>query len=234
MAAPITEHPRLRELAESAGRDLESAGPHDVLRWADQHFGASLAIASSMADGLLGRMAADTAPKAKIVFLDTGYHFPETIHTQRAVAATLPLEVLVVRPQRTVLGQDAEHGPRLYERNPDLCCALRKVQPLTRALQPFSAWASGVRRDESHSRRHTRTVQWDERRSMVKVNPLAYWTEAQVKEYIAANDVLVNPLVYDGYPSIGCAPCTRRVGPGADPRSGRWADRAKSECGLHD
>ncbi len=233
MAAPENQHDRLRALAEQGASALAGAEPHDVLRWADLHFGDSLAIASSMAAAVLGHLASTTAPRAKIVFLDTGYHFAETLSTAAAVNTALPLEVLVVRPHRTVAGQDADHGPRLYERDPDLCCSLRKVQPLARALNPFSAWASGVRRDESASRRNTETVHWDERRGMVKVNPLAYWTQARVEEYIAANDVIVNPLVHDGYPSIGCAPCTRRVAPGADPRSGRWADRDKSECGLH-
>ncbi len=233
MAAPAAEHARLQALAEKGGGDLLGAGPHEVLRWADVHFGPGLAIASSMADAVLAHLAAAAAPRAKIIFLDTGYHFPETLGTQRAVAATLPLEVLVIRPQRTVEGQDADHGPRLYERDPDLCCTLRKVAPLARALEPFSAWASGVRREESDSRRDTRVIHWDGRRGMVKVNPLAHWTLSQVEDYIAANDILVNPLVHDGYPSIGCAPCTRRVAPGADPRSGRWADLVKSECGIH-
>ncbi len=233
MSAPVTEQPRLRALADRGGQELEGAGPHDVLRWADAQFGDSLAITPSMGDIVLGHLAAQAAPNAKIVFLDTGYHFAETLDTQETAKTLLPLEILVIRPQRTVAGQDEDHGPRLYERDPDLCCNLRKVQPLARALQPFSAWASGVRRDESESRRDTRSIAWDEKRGMVKVNPLAYWTQSQVEEYIAAHGVLVNPLVHDGYPSIGCAPCTRRVAPGADPRSGRWAGRMKSECGLH-
>lgn len=233
MAAPANEHSRLRALVEQGSRDLDGAGPQEVLRWADHQFGAALAIASSMTDAVLAHLAAQSAPKAKIVFLDTGYHFAETIQTARAVAASVALEVLVVRPERTVAGQDEEHGPRLYDRDPDLCCALRKVAPLSRALQPFSAWAAGIRRDDSDSRRDTRVVHWDGERGMVKINPLVHWTQSEVDDYIAENDVLVNPLVSDGYPSIGCAPCTLRVAPGQDPRSGRWADLVKTECGLH-
>lgn len=233
MAAPKSEQSRLRALSEQAGRDLDGAGPKEVLRWADRQFSAGLAIASSMADAVLAHLASNSAPQAKIIFLDTGYHFAETIQTQRAVAASIPLEVMVVRPERAVEGQDDDHGARLYERNPDLCCALRKVAPLAKALEPFPAWASGLRRDESDSRRETRVLHWDDQRSMVKVNPLAHWTQSEVDDYIAANDVLVNPLIHDGYRSIGCAPCTLPIAPGQDPRAGRWVNQVKTECGLH-
>jgi len=138
-----------------------------------------------------------------------------------------------VTPSRTVEEQDAELGPRLYGRNPDLCCYLRKVEPLERALSGYDAWITGVRREETTSRRHTPVVAWDEKREMVKVNPIVSWTGKQVDDYIATNGVLVNPLVYDGYPSIGCRTCTLRVEAGADPRSGRWAGTGKTECGIH-
>ncbi|CAN5173887.1 phosphoadenylyl-sulfate reductase [soil metagenome] len=233
MAAPAREHRRLRVLATRAGRSLAGAEPVDVLRWADAQFGGSLAIATSMADAVLAHLATIAAPRAKLVFLDTGYHFTETVATRDAVAASLPLEVLTVSPRQTVEQQDAEHGARLYERDPDRCCALRKVAPLTEALAPFTAWASGVRRDESFGRRDTAAVAWDERRGMVKVNPLAFWSEQRVAAYIADNDILVNPLTARGYPSIGCAPCTRRVASGDHPRSGRWFGQTKTECGLH-
>ncbi len=129
--------------------------------------------------------------------------------------------------------QDAELGPRLYGRNPDLCCYLRKVVPLEQALGPYDAWITGVRKEETDSRSGTRVVQWDAKRQMVKVNPIVDWSQQQVDTYIADNGVLVNPLVYDGYPSIGCRTCTLRVEPGDDPRSGRWAGTAKNECGIH-
>jgi phosphoadenosine phosphosulfate reductase len=168
-----------------------------------------------------------------VIFLDTGYHFAETIGTRDAVAATLPVTVRTIAPRRTVAEQDAEFGARLYERDPDLCCAMRKVEPLKTALAPYVAWASGLRRDESLTRANIRVVDWDAKRGMVKINPIAAWTQDDVDVYIAANGILVNPLAYDGYASIGCAPCTRRVGVGEDARAGRWAGSGKTECGLH-
>ena len=147
--------------------------------------------------------------------------------------ATYPVNLINVTPTRSVAEQDAELGPRLFGRNPDLCCYLRKVVPLERALDPYDAWITGVRREETDARSSTRVVEWDGRRGVVKVNPIASWTLEQAEAYIAANHVLVNPLVGDGYPSIGGAPCTMRVEAGADPRSGRWAGMDKTECGLH-
>jgi phosphoadenosine phosphosulfate reductase len=233
MSAPVTEQARLAEVAAEAAERLDGAHPLDVLRWAVDAFGDRFCIASSMADAVLPHLASRVRPGVPVVFLDTGYHFAETIGTRDAVAATLPVTVQTVLPRRTVAEQDADEGPRLYERDPDRCCALRKVEPLARALAPYTAWASGIRRDEATARRHIGVVEWDARRGMVKVNPLACWTQVDVDAYIAEHGILVNPLVYDGYPSIGCAPCTRRVAPGADARSGRWVGTGKTECGLH-
>jgi phosphoadenosine phosphosulfate reductase len=138
-----------------------------------------------------------------------------------------------VTPPQTVAEQDAEHGPKLHDRDPDLCCSLRKVQPLATALAGYAAWGSGVRRDESPTRAGTRLVDWDATRGMVKVNPIAAWTSDDVDAYIERHQVPVNPLFELGYGSIGCAPCTRPVAPGEDARAGRWAGRNKTECGLH-
>jgi phosphoadenosine phosphosulfate reductase len=233
VTAHPTEHARLAALAADAGRRLDGAHPLDILRWAAGEFGAGLCIASSMGDAVLPHLASRARPGIPVVFLDTGYHFAETIGMRDAVAATLPVTVLTIQPRRTVAEQDADAGPRLFERDPDRCCALRKVEPLARALAPYTAWAAGIRRDEADTRRDIRVVEWDARRGMVKLNPLAGWTEDDVDAYAAEHGVLVNPLRYDGYQSIGCAPCTRRVAAGADPRSGRWAGSAKTECGLH-
>jgi phosphoadenosine phosphosulfate reductase len=233
MTAAVSERSRLVELAADAGARLDGAHPLEVLRWAVGEFGDRFCVASSMADAVLPHLASRVRPGVPVVFLDTGYHFAETIGTRDAVAATLPITVHTILPRRTVAEQDADEGPRLYERDPDRCCALRKVEPLTRALAPYTAWASGIRRDEGSTRRHVGVVDWDARRGMVKVNPLACWSQADVDAYIAEHGILVNPLVYDGYPSIGCAPCSRRVAAGADPRSGRWAGTPKTECGLH-
>jgi phosphoadenosine phosphosulfate reductase len=204
-----------------------------VLTWAGQTFGEQFAITSSMADGLLAHLASTAVPGVHVVFLDTGYHFAETIGTRDWITGVLPITLVNVAPPQTVAEQDAEHGPRLYERDPDLCCALRKVQPLATALAGYAAWGSGVRRDESPTRAGTRLVDWDAKRGMVKVNPLAAWTQADVDAYIERHQVPVNPLFEVGYGSIGCEPCTRPVQPGEDPRAGRWAGRGKTECGIH-
>ncbi len=143
------------------------------------------------------------------------------------------MNVINVTPSRTVEEQEAALGPRLFGRNPDLCCPLRKVEPLGRALEGYMAWFSGIRRDETASRRDRKVVEWDRKRGMVKVNPILDWTQEDIDNYIEDNGGLVNPLHYDGYPSIGCAPCTRPVAPGEDPRSGRWAGLGKTECGIH-
>ena len=223
----------LRELAEQAARELDNAPAEDIVRWASDTFGDRIAITSSMSDAVIVHLVSAIRPGIDVVFLDTGYHFPETIGTRDAVSAVYPVNLINVTPSRTVEGQDAELGPRLYGRNPDLCCYLRKVEPLERSLQNYDAWITGVRREETLSRRNNKVVEFDEKRQMVKVNPIIEWTSEQVDEYIADNGVLVNPLVYDGYPSIGCRTCTSRVSPGADPRSGRWAGTGKTECGLH-
>ena len=219
--------------AVRAGHDLEEAAPQEVLRWAIGEYGNRFAIASSMADAVLVHMASQVVEGVAVLFLDTGYHFPETIGTRDAVASTYAVDVRTVLPVLTVAQQDAQHGARLHDRDPDLCCAMRKVEPLSRALEPYDAWASGIRRDESPTRAAIRVVDWDDKRGKVKVNPLATWTGDQVDAYVAEHGVLVNPLVHDGFPSIGCRPCTRRVDPGDDPRAGRWAGRDKTECGLH-
>ncbi len=219
--------------AAQAGRDLETASAQDVLRWAVDTFGDRFVIASSMGDGLLAHLAASVASGVDVLFLDTGYHFAETIGTRDAVAQVYDVNVRTMLPLLSIAQQDEQHGRKLYERDPNACCAIRKVEPLARGLAPYTAWASGIRRDEAATRSDIGVVEWDDKRSMVKVNPLATWTQADVDAYVSENGVLVNPLAYDGYPSIGCAPCTRRVAPGEDPRSGRWAGTAKTECGLH-
>jgi phosphoadenosine phosphosulfate reductase len=223
----------LRSLAERAGEDLADASAIEVLTWADEQFGSGWCVTSSMADAVVPHLAARVRPGVDVLFLDTGYHFAETIGTRDAVAATLPVTLRTITPKRTVAEQDASFGPRLYERNPDQCCALRKVMPLRGSLSPYIAWASGLRRDEALTRADAKVVEWDARRSMVKLNPIAAWTQDDVDAYIAEHDVIVNPLLSDGYGSVGCAPCTRRIANGEDARAGRWAGTSKTECGLH-
>ena len=223
----------LQQLVRHAGAELELAPAEVIIEWAVATFGRRFAITSSMGDAVLAHVASRVAPGIDVVFLDTGYHFAETIGTRDAVEATLPVNLINVTPKQTVAEQDAAHGKDLFNRDPDLCCALRKVKPLEEALAGYDAWATGLRRDETHNRVIAPVIGWDDKKRKVKVSPLARWTGEEVERYIEENNVLVNPLQYDGYPSIGCWPCTRRVAPGEDPRSGRWAGTGKTECGIH-
>jgi phosphoadenosine phosphosulfate reductase len=223
----------LRRLAEQAGRDLGDASAPDILRWAVDTFGPRFCVTSSMEDAVVAHLASRVAPGVDVVFLDTGYHFPETIGTRDAVAAVMDVNVITLTPRQTVAEQDAEYGPKLHDRNPDLCCALRKVKPLEEGLTEYDAWATGLRRDESPTRANTPVVGWDEKRGKVKVSPIAAWSQEDVETYVAEHGVLTNPLLMDGYASVGCAPCTRRVLEGEDARAGRWAGTGKTECGLH-
>ncbi|WP_433501530.1 phosphoadenylyl-sulfate reductase [Sphaerimonospora sp. CA-214678] len=220
-------------IVESAAAFLEDAPAREIIGWAAATFGDRLCLTSSMSDALLIDLVSRVKPGIDVLFVDTGYHFAETIGTRDAVEAVHKINVIDVKPTRTVEEQHRDLGPRLYGRNPDLCCYLRKVEPLNQALEPYLAWISGIRRDEAPTRAGTKVVEWDAKRQMVKINPIAAWTQSDVDNYIADNGVLINPLHYDGYPSIGCAPCTRRVEPGEDARSGRWAGLGKLECGIH-
>ncbi|WP_406071129.1 phosphoadenylyl-sulfate reductase [Streptomyces sp. NBC_01020] len=226
-----TEDPKT--LAERAGRELEDASPLEILTWAAGTFGKRFCVTSSMEDAVVAHLASRAFPGVDVVFLDTGYHFPETIGTRDAVEAVMDVNVITLLPWQTVAEQDAEYGPGLHDRDPDLCCALRKVKPLEDGLRNYSAWATGLRRDESPTRANTPVVGWDEKRQKTKISPIARWTQDDVEAYVAEHGVLTNPLLMDGYPSIGCAPCTRRVAEGEDARAGRWAGRNKTECGLH-
>ncbi|MGC4111693.1 MAG: phosphoadenylyl-sulfate reductase [Nocardioides sp.] len=223
----------LRELVSHMGAELELAPAEDIIEWAVATFGDRFCVTSSMTDAVLAHLVSRVAPGVDVLFLDTGYHFPETLGTADAVGATLNVNLIPITPVQSVAEQDAEYGPELYQRDPDLCCALRKVRPLTEALSGYDAWATGLRRAETAHRVIAPVVGWDARKGKVKVSPLARWSDEDVDRYIEQHGVLVNPLVYDGYPSIGCAPCTRRVAPGEDPRSGRWAGMSKTECGIH-
>ena len=205
----------------------------EVAAWVADTFPGTAAVACSMADAVLPHLVSGVLPGVDVLFLDTGYHFSDTLVTRDVVAEDLPITLVNVVPDQTVAEQDATHGPRLYERDPALCCRLRKVEPLARTLSGYEAWVTGVRRDEAPTRTFTPLVGWDEKNGLVKVNPLAAWSFEQLQAYAAEHGVEVNPLLSDGYPSIGCEPCTRRVEPGEDPRAGRWAGFAKTECGLH-
>jgi phosphoadenosine phosphosulfate reductase len=186
-----------------------------------------------MQDAVLVELAARALPGVDVLFLDTGYHFAETLGTRDAVQTVYDVRIVNARPGASVAEQDAAEGKDLFAREPDRCCFLRKVVPLRETLAGYDAWVTGVRRVEAPTRANTPLVDYDEKFGLVKINPLAGWTDEQMDTYIAEHNVLVNPLVEAGYPSIGCAPCTRKPLSGEDKRSGRWAGQAKTECGLH-
>ena len=223
----------LKEIVYHVGAELELAPAEDIIEWAVATFGSRFCVTSSMSDAVLSHLASRVHPGVDVVFLDTGYHFAETIGTRDAVEATMPVNLVNITAKQTVAEQDAAYGKDLYKTNPDLCCALRKVAPLAEGLSSYDAWATGLRRAETHNRVIAPVVGWDEKKQKVKVSPLARWSDEDVEKYIAENGILVNPLQYDGYPSIGCLPCTRRVAPGEDARAGRWSGTNKTECGIH-
>jgi len=225
--AAVVDHARTSGASDEAIARL-------AIAWASEQFGDRLGVLSSMADEALVHLAADTAPGIEVVFLDTGYHFAETLGTRDAFATSTDITLLNVTPLQSVSEQDAEYGARLYERNPTQCCAMRKVEPLNRALESYDCWISGMRREDSPTRADIGVVEYDMKRDKVKVNPLADWDSKQLDSYIETNRVMLNPLRQLGFVSIGCEPCTKRVAPGDDPRSGRWAGTNKIECGLHE
>lgn len=223
----------LQQLAVRGAAELDGASADDLLRWTDEHFGGNYIVASNMQDAVLVDLAAKVRPGVDVLFLDTGYHFVETIGTRDAVEAVYDINVVNVTPEHPVAKQDELYGKDLFAREPNECCRMRKVEPLGKALRGYTAWVTGIRRVESPTRANAPLISWDKAFGLVKVNPLAAWADEDMQNYIDTNDVLVNPLVFEGYPSIGCAPCTAKPVEGADPRSGRWAGLTKTECGLH-
>ena len=224
----IRSEQELRALATRGADELDGASAQELLAWTDEHFAGDYLVASNMQDAVLIDLAATVRPGVPVLFLDTGYHFAETIGTRDAVAAVYDITVVNVTPEQTVAEQDSANGRDLFARNPGECCRLRKVVPLGRALSQYSAWVTGIRRVEAPTRANAALVGFDEAFKLVKVNPLAAWTDDEMAAYIEANGILVNPLVDEGYPSIGCAPCTAKPVDGADARSGRWQGLSKT------
>jgi phosphoadenosine phosphosulfate reductase len=223
-----------KTLAERASKELADATADEAIRWTVDTFGDDFIVASNMQDAVLIDLATRVKSDVDVLFLETGYHFAETIGTRDAVQAVYPnVKIVNAQAEQSVAEQDAEYGEKLHDRDPTLCCNLRKVVPLQKTLGNYSAWITGVRRVDAPTRANTPIVTWDDRNGLVKVNPIAAWTDDEFNGYISEHGILENPLVSIGYLSIGCAPCTARVAPGQDPRSGRWAGQSKTECGLH-
>lgn len=234
-APQLRSHDELRALAEAGSLELAEASAERVIAWVAEHFATdAVAVACSMADSVLPHLVSQQLPGVDVLFLDTGYHFPETYATRNEVAFSLNVRVVDVLPEKTVAEQDEVYGAELFSRDPTLCCAMRKVEPLHKSLAGYEVWFTGVRREEAPTRTNTPLITWDERNGLVKVSPLAAWTFDELLDYAGEHQVPINLLMSNGYPSIGCAPCTRPVAPSEDPRAGRWAGLTKTECGLHE
>jgi len=220
---------------QAVAAELEPQGPEAVLRWGIEQFrgGITLACSFGAEDVALVDMIAKIDRGVPVFYLDTDYLFPETIEVRDRIVAKYGVTVVATHPLLTIEEQAARHGADLYGRQPDLCCKIRKIEPLKRHLGGFQAWVTGIRRDQAPTRANAGLVEWDKIFGLVKLNPLAGWTSEDVWRYIRVNDVPYNVLHDKNYPSIGCWPCTRQVQPGEDPRAGRWANFEKKECGLH-
>jgi phosphoadenosine phosphosulfate reductase len=216
--------------------DAPVAAARENLTWAVETYPGRLALACSFG-GPSGMVLLDIAlgvePTLPVFCIDTEVLFPETYALVERVQARYGITVEMVRPAQTIDQQAAAHGPALWARDPDACCALRKVEPLKRYLRNFDAWLSGLRREQTDTRAHLETVEYDEGYQVVRLAPLAAWTEDDVWAYVREHDLDVNSLHFEGYPSIGCTHCTRAVGPNENSRAGRWAGFDKTECGIH-
>jgi phosphoadenosine phosphosulfate reductase len=227
------------DLIADLNQRFEAAEPQDIVRWALAEAGLGrIAIASAFqAEGTcLIHMATEVDRDVPILFLETGFHFAATLAFKERLTERLGLNVVDLVGDYTVEEQAREFGPRLYERDPKLCCQLNKVIPFDRALRGFDAWLTSMRRDSAWTRRHTPIVsqtEFEDGTTLVKVNPIANWTRQQAWAYLKEHDLPNNPLYDLGFASIGCAPCTRMVFAGEDERAGRWSGLLKTECGIH-
>jgi thioredoxin-dependent adenylylsulfate APS reductase len=217
-----------------AADELEHRSPEQILAWVSQRYPRVSFATGFGAEGcVLIDMVARQGLPIDLFTLDTGLLFPETYALWRRLEEQYGVSIRAVRPAQTVDEQATAHGDRLWARDPDRCCALRKIAPLAEALAGYDAWITAIRRDQTATRAAARHVDWDPKNGLVKVNPLLRWSSDDVWEYVKNHDVPYNTLHDAGYASIGCAPCTTPVAPGEDPRAGRWRTREKNECGLH-
>ncbi len=239
-AVPLAANPRVPDAAElqrlkRTSLDLEGATPQEILAWAVETYFPRFTMATGLGpEGCtIISMLAKIEPGVYVFNLDTGYQFAETLELRRRIAQRYGMVVDLQRPELSVQEYEAVHGGPVYKSNPDRCCFDRKVAVLRRVSAGFDAWATGIRRDQGPTRAETPIVRWDAKFGLVKISPLAAWTKKDVWNYILKEDVPYNPLHDQGYPSIGCWPCTRAVTPGEDERAGRWSGSVKTECGLH-
>ena len=228
-------------LPDPQGLDLESnrlegSDPREIIQWAVETYGEGLALSASFGGGegmALLDMISKITDKVTVLTIDTGFIFRETAEFREMVMRRYKLPVEVLRPALTVEEQVERYGEQMRTCTPDLCCQVRKIEPLQRALNRYDAWMTGIRRVQTPQRANAKIAAWEERYGAAKVAPLAGWTDEQVWGYVREHDVPVNPLLHQGYKSIGCEPQTRPVHDDEDPRAGRWSDSEKTECGLH-
>lgn len=219
-------------LVDKHAAALHDAPAHTILAWAREHAPGAIAVTLSMENTVLAELAAWHLPEADLLFLDTGYHFPETLDVAAAVDARYPQTLVTARPTLTRKEQDATYGANLYRNNPTACCRMRKVEPLAVHLTPYAGWVTGLRRADGPTRANAPALSLDAT-GRLKISPLVTWSLEDTERFIDEHDLIIHPLTRQGYPSIGCATCTLPVADGEDPRAGRWAGNAKTECGLH-
>lgn len=227
-----------REDLKAISDSLETREPEEILRWAIENYSPRLTMATAFgAEGcVLIAMLAQIAPNGRnvrVFNLETGYQFPETLELRERLGEKYGIPIEYERAEESVAAMEQRFGGPIYGTQPDECCHIRKIVPLRRAIAGYDAWISAIRRDQTAHRANAGIVEWDTKFNLVKINPLANWTKRDVWTYIHVNDVPYNPLHDQGYPSIGCWPCTKNVEMGQDDRAGRWSNFAKLECGLH-
>ncbi len=215
-------------------QQLEAMSPHEIIAWAIETYGNAIAMSSSFQTQSvpLLHIVSQAAPQLPIIFLDTGYHFPETIAFRDQLAEKFNLNIKIMRAAMPRAEFASRYGNELYRHDPDLCCYINKVEPMERAMEGLQAWISGIRRDQSTARANTRIVETTPQ-ALTRIHPMATWSRDDVTRYIKTHQLPQHPLHHHGYRSIGCVPCTRPVREGEDDRAGRWEGQGKTECGLH-
>lgn len=231
----MSEPGHTSEQLTSWNQELEGSSAESIVAWAVERFFPRLTMATAFgAEGCcILHMLAKINPAVRVFNLDTGYQFPETLELRERILRRYGIAVEMIQPELTVAEYEAEHGGPLFRHRPDQCCHDRKVLPLRKAVQGYDAWISSIRGDQTSHRAGAQIVQWDPKFRLVKINPLLHWNRKDVWAYVVKHEVPYNALHDQGYPSIGCWPCTRPVAEGEDERAGRWAGTAKKECGLH-
>ncbi len=221
-----------RELVDKYAEQLYQADAPTILEWAAEHAPGRLAVTLSMENTVLAELASRHLPESDFLFLDTGYHFPETLEVAAAVDARYSQELVTALPLLSRADQDSVYGKNLYRNNPTACCRMRKMEPLAVSLSPYAGWITGLRRADGPTRAQAPALSLDAT-GRLKISPIITWSLEETNSFITDNNLIDHPLTHRGYPSIGCETCTLPVAEGQDPRAGRWAGNAKTECGLH-